>query len=111
MPSPEDDEINSYLDRIIEDTEKMQMKWDEANPTTFVWSPPAKPGKIVLQRIAGETPTSPPSFVLRVLRGQADELAIGGASTIYNSKLAVLFRVIRESIKRRGLDFLKSLLE
>jgi hypothetical protein len=56
MTTPEQNEINNYVQRIIEKTGGGHIVWSHPNPSTYVWINTSPPAQVTLQKI--EQPSS-----------------------------------------------------
>jgi hypothetical protein len=123
MPNLESNELPAYLDQIIAATQSRKMTWGRANPTTYTWSVPGKPGRIVLQSVDRQQRVvqgnvarmvMTKQYILQVFdnpQNQTPRLSIdGNQSPEINAKLGAIFEAISNGLMQSGLDFLKSLL-
>ena len=126
MPANEP-EILSYIDEIIEATNKDTIEWKRANPTTYIWSV-IEPGgsvhptaKVIVQRVRKTSfidelgrpkVTAVEHYIFQALDASAvTKLSItGDDSRQINAKLGILYNAIADSMARKGLDFLKTIL-
>jgi hypothetical protein len=127
MASPETEQLQVYIDELINKTREGAFQWESVNPTTFVWQktdPNGHGARLSLQRILVRTAgviarsTAPPvHYLLQVtevtsLGTTAERLKINGQSDPeLDEKLKELFRLIRSGITKQGLDFFKNVIE
>jgi hypothetical protein len=116
-------ELFQFLDDLTQATHGGRAKWARLNPTTFTYSPPNNPGRIMLQRIQGPQ---------RVQRGNVMQMvnmtthilqafdapqqstprfAINGTENDQiNQKLSVLYDNVASGLTQGDVAFLQSLL-
>ena len=127
MPIPESQELQQYIDVLLEATRAGTVEWKAVNPTTFVWETAAEPRarvnlqrveKNVFRRAVGETaPGSKVSYVLQAFEVsgpislQKLKVSVESADDpALNHKLHTLFEFIKSGVSRKGLEFLKEIL-
>jgi hypothetical protein len=126
MANPEESELAKYIDDLIAVTSGGDVKWMKANPTTAVWdnARPPRPVRLVLQQVGvpppppqiGRTPpVASTSYHFQAIDLSAPNppaIVISGAeSNLLNEKLGQLFDAINTSISRKGLDFLRAVID
>lgn len=126
MENTEQQELLDYISKILDMTKAGKIEWARANPTTYIWTKTVGtvPSRIVLQKVQRQEPFKPdpthisvrviPGFIFQVLdlRSNAQMITINSTEeAIYNASLSQLFDYISQNISRRGIDFLKNLLE
>lgn len=100
-------EFLKYVADITNATVGEKMKWDRANPSTYVYNaPPPADGRIVLQRM------NPSVFSIQAVANNGDvRLEVHGtpATPPVLQSLTGLFMAIERTRDIKGLDFLKSI--
>ena len=128
MPTPEEQETLQYLGRMLEQTRSGKIAWARVNPNTFVWkhSVMKKTAQVTLQR--AQTPELMPdpstgqpapkgvSFyvfqVVDVSGGGNNVLSLNtNENPVYAASLEAIFDAAGEGLSRKGLDFLKDLIQ
>jgi hypothetical protein len=137
MTSPQEhsQEVNKYMDDLIQVTRDGTFQWKSANPTTFIWEQIdtagngariilqkidqalAQPARVIRPGVVNPPPTPPTIRSVFNLQGfemkpgnQAfNRVALSGATdAALNQKLQELFDTITAGIAQQGLDFLKN---
>ena len=128
MPTPEEQETLQYLGRMLEQTRSGKIVWARVSPTTFVWkhSVMKKIAQVTLQKaqtteIVPDPPTGQPGpkgvpfYIFQVL-----DISGGGSNVlnlntnenpVYAATLEAIFNLAGEGLSRKGLDFLKDLIQ
>jgi hypothetical protein len=134
MTSPQEhsQEVQKYMNDLIQVTRDGTFQWKPANPTTFIWEQLDSGGsgaRIILQKIDQVIGTpnrvvrpgviTPPPVIRSMFNLQGFEMKAGnqavnrvnlsGATdSAINQKLQELFDTITAGIAQQGLDFLRN---
>ena len=128
MSTPEEQETLQYLGRMLEQTRSGKIIWARVNPTTFVWkhSVMKKVAQVTLQRaqtteLTVDPPTEQPGpqgvpfYIFQVLDVSGGGNYVLNLSTnenpVYAASLEAIFIAAGEGLSRKGLDFLKDLIQ
>jgi hypothetical protein len=122
MPSREIQDFVEYIQQVMMRTRTGKMKWLEANSTTFTWEAPEKSAKLNLQQILPSQSDLSVAmygldrtqrYLLQAIHSPTNEVKVtidGSLDPKLNEELGHLFELISDSIRQKGLDFLKSIL-
>lgn len=124
MPKPDAGEFLEYVKKIGEAARNGTMEWSRANPTTLVHTQVGpQRARIVIQRVDRPVREQSPlggvrqrvikQYVFQVTQGPANiqMLSMDGSDDEHiNQALETLYETVSQSISRKGLDFLKSLI-
>lgn len=104
-------QLEQYLRNLVITTGEGKIRWSQVNPSTYVYDPVQRSGKILLQKINN----NPVAYLFQVFSGSTMTLEVQGSpynpqSATFNVSFDELFKIIERLRDQEGLNTLKSLL-
>jgi len=126
MPGLSDEELGKYIEEVIQSTKDGLIKWEPANPTTYVWDKAGPPSVRLTLQLVMRTRTSIeenrrvvknlPYYILNVYefedtgRLNLREGIDGSEREALDKSLGGLFNLIRDERIQKDREFLRGTL-